>query len=51
LLKAGFKDKIKRGATHIAFDFEIDKNYFLNTYLDSIIIDLKPLKIYKLKQL
>jgi len=51
LIEKHLKDKIKLGATHIAFDYEIDKNYFLNTYLDSIIIDLKPLKIYKLKHL
>ncbi len=51
LTETGLKDKIKLGATHIAFDYDIDKNYFLNTYLDSMIIDLKPLRIYKLKQL
>jgi hypothetical protein len=51
LTETGLKDKIKLGATHIAFDYDIDKNYFLNTYLDSMIIDLRPLRIYKLKQL
>ena len=51
LTETGLKDKIKLGATHIAFDYNIDKNYFLNSYLDSMIIDLKPLRIYKLKQL
>jgi hypothetical protein len=45
------QNRIKLGATHISFDYEIDKNHFFNNYIDTLIIDLKPLKIYKLKQL
>ena len=42
-------ERIKIGATHICSDNDISKLPLVKKYLDSLILEIPPLKIYKLK--
>ena len=42
---------MKIGATHICSDNDISKLPLVEKYLDSLILEIPPLKIYKLKHL
>jgi hypothetical protein len=43
------EERISQGATHLCTDTGLEKNDDLNCYFDSLVIDIKPIKIYTLK--
>ncbi len=43
------EERISQGATHLCTDNGLEKNDDLNCYFDSLVIDIKPIKIYTLK--